>query len=227
MNRDDLRAQALAHLERFADMGIDYVDIADARAEVKLGKAESLQDLWKSRVDGCTACKLATCGRHNIVFGDGNADATLMFVGEGPGEDEDRQGLPFVGRAGQKLNEIIRAMGLERSQVYIANIVKCRPPGNRAPEPDEVESCIPYLREQIAIIRPKVIVALGGTAAHNLLAVDTPISKMRGTFYQFAGTPVMPTYHPAYLLRNYTPKTRKEVWDDMQKVLEILRRDMV
>jgi DNA polymerase len=219
---DDIRSQLKAHLEYFRDMGIEYLEMADTEHEKALNKADMLDKLWKEKVDGCTRCKLSQCGRQNIVFGEGNPDADLMFVGEGPGRDEDIQGLPFVGRAGQKLNDIIRAMGMDRKDVYIANIVKCRPPGNRNPESDEIEICIEFLKEQIAIIQPKVLCSLGSISAHSLLGVNTPISKMRNNFYEFCGIPLMPTFHPAYLLRNYTPTTRKQVWDDMQKILKYL-----
>jgi len=167
----------------------------------------------------CRRCKLHT-GRTNIVFGVGNPDARLMFVGEGPGADEDEQGEPFVGRAGQLLTQIIKAMGLAREDVYIANVVKCRPPGNRNPEPDEIESCAPFLQAQIASIRPTVIVALGKFAAQTLLQTETPISRLRGQFHDFGGVAVMPTFHPSYLLRN--PAAKREVWEDMKLVMQKL-----
>lgn len=183
-----------------------------------------LQELWNKEVDGCKKCKLSGLGRTNIVFGEGAANADLMFIGEGPGRDEDIQGKPFVGRAGQKLNDIIKAMGLKREDVFIANIVKCRPPENRNPEKDEVASCLPFLHKQIDIIKPKVICALGSVSAQTLLEIDTPISKMRGNFYDYRGIPLMPTFHPAYLLRNYTPETRRKVWEDMQKIMDVLTK---
>ncbi len=146
-----------------------------------------------------------------------------MFVGEAPGQDEDKQGIPFVGRAGQLLMTIIeKGMGLSRDQVYIANMLKCRPPNNREPQPDEVANCTPFLNVQLEIVQPRVIVALGAYAAHFLAGVATPISRLRGTFQHYRGIPVMPTFHPAYLLRNYTPEHRRNVWDDMKKVLEFL-----
>jgi DNA polymerase len=163
----------------------------------------------------CTRCRLCE-GRTNIVFGVGNADADLMFVGEGPGADEDAQGEPFVGRAGQKLNDMIRAIGLEREQVYIANIVKCRPPQNRDPKPDEVAMCSPFLFRQIDAIRPRVIVTLGSPATKLLLNTSTGITRLRGNFQDFRGVPVMPTFHPAYLLRAYTRENRQKVWDDLR-----------
>lgn len=224
-----MKDQLLAHLKYFRDMGIELVPPVERKAQslevIHAGEAHvsdkktELDALWNDEVDGCTKCKLSECGRNKIVFGEGSADADLMFIGEGPGRDEDIQGKPFVGRAGQKLNEIIKAMGMSREDVFIANIVKCRPPGNRNPEPDEVKSCIPYLKKQIDIIQPRVICALGSVSAQTLLEVDTPISKMRGNFYEFHGIPLMPTFHPAYLLRNYTPETRRKIWDDMQKIM--------
>ncbi len=167
----------------------------------------------------CTRCKLSS-GRTNIVFGSGHPHAKLMFVGEGPGEEEDKQGLPFVGRAGQLLTKMITAMGLSREEVYIANIVKCRPPHNRPPETDEIASCQPFLMKQIAAIRPKVICALGTFAAQTLLATKVRISDLRGRFHDFQGIQVMPTFHPAYLLRN--PSEKKPTWDDLQKIMKVL-----
>jgi uracil-DNA glycosylase family 4 len=151
-----------------------------------------------------------------VVFGDGDSDADLMFIGEGPGAEEDRQGLPFVGRAGQLLNKIIEAIDLRREDVYIANIVKCRPPGNRDPHPDEVAACRPYLEQQIQLVAPRVIVALGRVAAQALLGESTPIGKLRGHWHSAYDVAVMPTYHPAALLRNSALK--RPVWDDMQRV---------
>jgi DNA polymerase len=168
----------------------------------------------------CTRCKLGTLGRRQVVFGVGNPSARLMFVGEGPGADEDRQGEPFVGRAGQLLDRIIEAVGLRREDVYIANVVKCRPPGNRNPEPDEIETCIPYLKRQVAAVQPAVLVALGKFAAQTLAGVGTPISRMRGKWYEFEGIPLMPTFHPAYVLRN-PQEGRPLVWEDMLKVVDV------
>jgi uracil-DNA glycosylase len=161
----------------------------------------------------CTRCALAK-GRHTIVFGDGNPDACLVFVGEGPGADEDAQGLPFVGRAGQLLNNMIGAMGLKREQVYIANIVKCRPPQNRVPEPEEANTCVPFLFRQIDAIRPEVIVALGSTAATYLLGGKSSLASLRGRVHQARGAKLIVTYHPAYLLRD--PRQKKEAWADLQ-----------
>jgi DNA polymerase len=163
----------------------------------------------------CRRCKLCETRTH-IVFGVGNPNAKLMFVGEGPGADEDAKGEPFVGRAGQKLNEMIRAIGLTRPDVYIANIVKCRPPGNRDPQPDEVATCSPFLFRQIETIGPKVIVALGSPAAKTLLGTKAGITSLRGQWGSFRGIPVMPTFHPAYLLRSYTVENRTKVFEDLK-----------
>jgi DNA polymerase len=163
----------------------------------------------------CTRCRLHA-GRTHVVFGVGDPRARLMFIGEGPGADEDAQGEPFVGRAGQKLNGMIRSIGLERSEVYIANIVKCRPPDNRDPKPDEIATCSPFLVEQIEAIRPRVIVTLGSPATRTLLNTKIGITRLRGTWHEYRGIPVMPTYHPAYLLRAYTEENRRKVWDDLK-----------
>ncbi len=168
----------------------------------------------------CTRCKLHTLGRTQVVFGVGNPDAQLMFVGEAPGADEDEQGVPFVGRAGQLLTKIIEAIGLTREQVYIANVIKCRPPQNRNPEPDEVETCEPYLFQQIDAIKPKVIVALGKFGAQTLLRTQDPISRLRGRVFEYRGAKLIPTFHPAYLLRN--PPAKREVWEDMKLVRTLL-----
>jgi uracil-DNA glycosylase len=174
----------------------------------------------RADIGDCTRCKLHA-GRTNIVFGVGNPDSNLMFVGEGPGADEDEQGEPFVGRAGQLLTQIIKAMGFAREDVYIANVVKCRPPNNRNPEPDEIAQCSPFLYAQIASIKPKVIVALGKFAAQTLLGMETPISRLRGRFHEMGDTVVMPTFHPSYLLR--TPAAKREVWEDMKMVMQRLK----
>jgi len=167
----------------------------------------------------CTRCRLHK-GRKNLVFGVGNPDAEIMFVGEGPGADEDEQGEPFVGRAGQLLNNMIAAMGLRREDVYIANVVKCRPPQNRTPERDECDTCSPFLLRQIEVIGPKVIVALGAVAAKNLLAVNDSMANLRGRWYDFRGARLLVTYHPAYLLRD--PRQKKEAWKDLQMVMKYL-----
>ena len=169
----------------------------------------------------CTRCKLHTLGRTQVVFGVGNPNADLMFVGEAPGADEDIQGEPFVGRAGQLLTKIIEAIDLRREDVYIANVIKCRPPGNRNPEPDEVEQCEPFLFRQIDTVKPKVIVALGKFAAQCLLRTNDPITRIRGREFKYRDAILIPTYHPAYLLR--TPSAKREVWEDMKRVRAILR----
>lgn len=169
---------------------------------------------------GCTRCRLAE-GRHRVVFGAGNPAAELMFIGEGPGAEEDRQGLPFVGAAGELLTRIIEAMDMTREEVYIANVVKCRPPGNREPQPDEVAACRGYLEKQIALVRPRAIVALGKTAAHTLLGNDAPIGRMRGQWFRVQEIPTLVTYHPAALLRN--PALKRPTWEDVQQVRDFLR----
>jgi DNA polymerase len=169
----------------------------------------------REELGDCTRCRLCE-GRTSLVFGVGDPRARLMFVGEGPGAEEDARGEPFVGRAGKKLDEMIDAIGLSRERVYIANIVKCRPPDNRDPLPDEVATCSPFLFAQIAAIRPKVIVALGSPAARTLLNTREGITRLRGTWQRCAGIPVMPTFHPAYLLRAYTPDNRRKVWADLK-----------
>ena len=200
----------------------------------ELGVADPIAALKLIREDlgDCTRCKLHKQGRKQIVFGVGNPRADLMFVGEGPGADEDAQGEPFVGRAGQLLNNMIKAMGIRREDVYIANVVKCRPPGNRTPERDETEACSPFLMRQIAVIKPKVVVALGAVAAKNLLAMNASMSELRGRFYDFMpagarssdpswqGTKLAVTYHPAFLLRD--PRQKGEAWKDLQMVMKFL-----
>jgi DNA polymerase len=184
-----------------------------------LEKTANLEQL-RAFIGDCRRCKLAE-SRTNLVFGVGNPKARLVFVGEGPGADEDAQGEPFVGRAGQLLTDIIeRGMGMRRSDVYICNVVKCRPPGNRKPEPGEVAACESFLRRQIELVKPEVIVALGSVAAQALLDVKTPISRLRGTWQQVRGIRLMPTFHPAYLLRN--PADKRLVWSDIQEVMKVL-----
>jgi DNA polymerase len=183
-----------------------------------LEKSSTLDDL-RTFIGDCQRCKLAP-RRTNLVFGVGNPNADLMFVGEAPGADEDEQGIPFIGRAGQLLTRIIEAIDLRRDDVYIANIIKCRPPQNRNPEPDEVASCEPFLFHQIDVIKPKVIVALGKYAAQTLLRRETPISRLRGQVFDYRGARLVPTFHPAYLLRN--PSSKREVWEDMKLVKRLL-----
>ena len=181
-------------------------------------KRRALAELDTNFVKGCTKCRLCE-KRTNTVFGEGDSDAKIMFIGEGPGENEDLQGRPFVGRAGELLNKMIAGMGLKREQVFIANIVKCRPPGNREPAPDEVATCTPYLEKQIEIIRPRVIVTLGKPAMQHMLQQKIAISRVRGQWQSWRGIKLMPTYHPAYVLRNYTDETRAAVWSDLQLVM--------
>jgi len=178
----------------------------------------TLADVRKELGD-CKRCKLHR-GRKTIVFGEGNERATLMLIGEGPGYDEDVQGRPFVGKAGQLLTKILQSINLPREEVYIANIIKCRPPQNRNPEPDEIQSCSPFLMKQIQVIQPKIICALGAFSAQTLLKTETKITALRGKLFDLEGIKVMPTYHPAFLLRN--PDKKREVWEDMKKIVELL-----
>jgi len=199
------------------------------KAKVQVGdKAGQLAAMDLHEVKTCNKCGLCE-GRTNTVFGEGDPDAKLMFIGEGPGQTEDELGRPFVGRAGELLDKMIVAMGLQREQVYIANVVKCRPPNNRTPQPDEAAKCIDYLFRQIAIIQPQVIVTLGLPAARAMLGNIKGITAIRGTWHEFqdvvgggATIPVMPTFHPAYILRAYTPDNRKKVWSDLQQAMQRL-----
>ncbi len=234
-----------AHLEYFKELGVDGVSRdpewrrrADASAtqpgvvsdEAREETTPSVVSVFASQADAlaairadigdCTRCKLHGLGRTHIVFGVGSPNADLMFVGEAPGGDEDLQGEPFVGRAGQLLTKIIEAMGMTRGEVYIANVIKCRPPGNRNPEPDEVAECEPFLFRQIDAIKPKVIVALGKFAAQSLLKTTDPITRLRGREFKYRDAILMPTYHPAYLLRN--PSAKRDVWEDMKRVRVLL-----
>ena len=182
------------------------------------GVDPTLDDVREALGD-CTRCRLAE-GRTQLVFGDGNPDADLLFVGEGPGEQEDQRGLPFVGRAGELLTQMIeKGLGVPRSSVYICNIVKCRPPGNRTPQADEVATCSPFLDGQIEAVKPRVIVALGKPATSLLLGRDVAITRLRGTWHEYRGIPLMPTFHPAFILRQYTPENRRKVWDDLKAAL--------
>ena len=239
MSSDQLKA----HLEFFEELGVDGIrrepewrgrsgvgtgsfrgpegsaPLQDALVPVFLSPDAALKAI-RDDLGDCTRCKLHTLGRKQIVYGVGNPSADLMFVGEAPGADEDIQGEPFVGRAGQLLTKIIEAIGLTRADVYIANVIKCRPPGNRNPELDEVEQCEPFLFRQIDTIKPKVIVALGKFAAQCLLRTTDPITRLRGREFKYRDAILIPTYHPAYLLR--TPSAKRDVWDDMKKVRGIL-----
>jgi DNA polymerase len=227
--REEMAAKKSAVVAKITDENLRVLTphpeqaVTDPTAALKLIR-EDLGD--------CTRCKLHKQGRKQIVFGVGNPRADLMFVGEGPGADEDTQGEPFVGRAGQLLNNMIKAMGIRREDVYIANVVKCRPPGNRTPERDECETCSPFLMRQIAVVRPKVVVALGAVASKSLLAMNASMSDLRGRFYDFMpagarsidpnwqGTKLAVTYHPAYLLRD--PRQKGEAWKDLQMVMKFL-----
>ena len=201
--------------------GEDGFPAAHPRPESKAANPIEALKIIREDLGDCTRCVLHKQGRKQIVFGVGNPNADLMFIGEAPGADEDIQGEPFVGRAGQLLNNMIRAMGIQREDVYIANIIKCRPPNNRTPERDECETCSPFLMRQIAAIKPKAIVALGAVAAKTLLAINAPMSEFRGRWYDYRGTKLAVTYHPAFLLRD--PRQKKEAWKDLQMVMKELR----
>jgi DNA polymerase len=233
------RDQLVEHLRFASALGVDGVsrdpawrlrngasasgtpDAAEGH-EALASASETLPTI-REDIGDCTRCKLHQLGRKQIVFGVGSPDAALMFIGEAPGADEDIQGEPFVGRAGQLLTRIIEAIGLRREDVYIANVIKCRPPQNRNPEPDEVETCEPFLFRQVDALKPRVIVALGKFAAQTLLRTSEPISRLRGRVCDYRGAKLIPTFHPAYLLRN--PSSKRQVWEDMKLVSELLRAD--
>jgi len=235
------REQLAEHLRFAAELGVDGVSRDPAWRNKGDGShfqtpdssskpvpffrepAEALAGV-KTFIGECTRCKLSGLGRTQVVFGVGNPGADLMFVGEAPGADEDVQGVPFVGRAGQLLTKIIEAIGLRREDVYIANVIKCRPPQNRNPEPDEIETCEPFLFQQIDVIKPKVIVTLGKFAAQCLLRSEEPISRLRGRLFDYRGAKLIPTFHPAYLLRN--PASKREVWEDMKLVRKLLNSQL-
>jgi len=215
---DDLRSDLAGWLGYLKDIGVEELTVRDPQTRLveDPGRDPAVRlDEIRSELGECTRCRLHE-GRTHIVFGVGDPRAHLMFIGEGPGADEDAQGEPFVGRAGQKLNGMIQSIGLEREKVYIANVVKCRPPDNRDPKPDEIATCSPFLVEQIEAIRPRVIVTLGSPATKTLLNTKVGITKLRGTWQSYRGIPVMPTFHPAYLLRAYTTENRRLVWDDLK-----------
>ncbi len=217
--KGEIISRLVSYLDYLKAMGVDYFP-SGAGVRSLMGATQTLGEVSEELGD-CRRCKLWE-GRKNIVFGQGNPDAILMFVGEGPGRDEDIQGLPFVGRAGQLLTKIIEAINLKREDVYIANIIKCRPPENREPEPDEVSACLPFLIKQIKAIRPRIICTLGAVATNNLLGTKTSMGKTRGEFRMLnlaGGIMVMPTFHTAYLLRN--PAKKKETWEDMKKVRDL------
>ena len=225
----DLVRAAAEYLAYQAELGLAGIDpellrqagrkVRAVEGRGRLNPAEALREV-RQELGECTRCPLHR-GRTNIVFGEGDPFARVMFVGEGPGEDEDAQGLPFVGRAGQLLTDIIvKGMKISRSEVYIANVVKCRPPQNRDPAPEEEDRCLPFLFKQIEAIEPRVIVALGRVAANALLGRDQPISRLRGVWHELRGVPLMPTFHPSYLLRS--PGAKREVWSDIKQVMEKL-----
>ena len=218
-NINELISDLRTYLEYLKGMGITTLPVTENILE-KVARSETatLAEVRKELGD-CKRCKLHRT-RKTIVFGEGNEKATLMFIGEGPGYDEDVQGRPFVGKAGQLLTKIIESINLSREEVYIANIIKCRPPQNRNPEPDEIESCSPFLMKQIRVIQPKIICALGTFSAQTLLKTDTKITALRGKLCDLEGIKVIPTYHPAFLLRN--PERKRDVWEDMKKITELL-----
>jgi DNA polymerase len=211
-SRWSTRPDAAADVHRTSDIGHRTSDTHDAASLLALVKADIGPD--------CSRCKLHALGRKQVVFGVGNPDADLMFVGEAPGADEDIQGIPFVGRAGQLLTKMIQAINFERDQVYIANVIKCRPPGNRNPEPDEIAMCEPFLLQQIDAVRPRVIVALGSFAAKTLLRTEESISRLRGRIYDFRGARLIPTFHPSFLLRS--PDRKRDAWEDLKRARAIL-----
>ena len=202
-----------------ADGGPGAVPDASPSAAETAGAAPETLEAIREDLGECTRCKLHG-GRTNLVFGVGSPTADLVFVGEAPGRDEDRQGIPFVGRAGQLLTRIIAAIGLSRDEVYIANVIKCRPPNNRNPEPDEVATCEPFLFRQLDVIRPRVVVALGGFAIRTLLRTDEAVSRLRGRVFDYRGAKLIPTFHPAFLLRS--PERKRDVWEDMKRVRALL-----
>jgi DNA polymerase len=219
----EIVADLKAYLEYLKGMGIEVLPVSEEKVKKTITPeaptlAPTLEEIRKELGD-CRRCKLHPT-RRTIVFGEGNKKARLMFVGEGPGYDEDVQGRPFVGRAGQLLTKIIQSIHLEREEVYIANIIKCRPPQNRNPEPDEIGSCSPFLIKQIQAIQPKIICALGTFATQTLLKTDAKITSLRGRTFDFHGIKILPTYHPAFLLRN--PDRKREVWEDMKQIAEWL-----
>ena len=218
-NINELISDLKTYLEYLKGMGIVSIPVLEnIPGKVTQSEILTLEEVRRELGD-CKRCKLHRT-RRTIVFGEGNERATLMLVGEGPGYDEDVQGRPFVGKAGQLLTKIIQSINLQREEVYIANIIKCRPPQNRNPEPDEIQSCHPFLMKQIGVIQPKIICALGTFSAQTLLQTDTKITALRGKLFDLEGIKVIPTYHPAFLLRN--PDKKREVWEDMKKIAELL-----
>jgi uracil-DNA glycosylase len=242
----DLRQQAAEHLRFVGDLGVAGLSPdprwrsraadppspagtapgfgaageSDDVIQIARSGAEALAAIKIEIGPDCPRCKLARLGRQQVVFGVGNPDADLMFVGEAPGADEDEQGIPFVGKAGQLLTKMILAINFERDQVYIANVIKCRPPGNRNPEPDEIATCEPFLFQQIDAVRPRVIVALGAFAAKTLLRSDDSISRLRGRVFDFRGAKLIPTFHPSFLLRS--PDRKRDAWEDLKRARALL-----
>jgi len=230
----DTRGQIGEHLKFFAELGVtgisndprwsrrpEAADDVHRPSPIAHRPSDTVLALIKEDIGpACTRCKLHTLGRRQVVFGVGNPDADLMFVGEAPGADEDVQGIPFVGRAGQLLTKMIQAINFERDQVYIANVIKCRPPGNRNPEPDEIATCEPFLFQQIDAVRPRVIVALGSFAAKTLLRSEESISRLRGRIFDFRGAKLIPTFHPSFLLRS--PDRKRDAWEDLKKARALL-----
>jgi uracil-DNA glycosylase family 4 len=212
-NMNDLKSLYLKSI------GVEYLPRSESPVKTGEEHGKDALDALREEIGDCQRCPLGKV-RKNLVFGVGNPEAELVFVGEAPGRDEDIQGEPFVGRAGQLLTRIIDAMGLSRDRVYICNVIKCRPPGNRDPLPDEIGQCEPFLRQQLDILNPRIVCALGSFAARTLLNTEEKISQLRGRLHAYNGIPLIPTYHPSYLLRN--PQAKREVWQDVQKVMEIL-----
>jgi uracil-DNA glycosylase family 4 len=220
----ETRLQLAEHLKFFAELGVAGVS-TDPRWSTRptIAHRPSPIALASIRADlgpDCSRCKLHALGRQQVVFGAGNPDADLMFVGEAPGAEEDIKGIPFVGKAGQLLTKMIQAINLERDQVYIANVIKCRPPGNRNPEPDEIATCEPFLFQQIDAVRPRVIVALGAFAAKTLLRTEESISRLRGRVFDFRGAKLIPTFHPSFLLRS--PDRKRDAWEDLKRARALL-----
>ncbi|MGO8988986.1 MAG: uracil-DNA glycosylase [bacterium] len=219
-NVDEMIGNLKSYLEYLKGIGIAFLPTSEAGSE-EATRTEilTLAEVRKELGD-CKRCKLHRA-RRTIVFGEGNEKSSLMVIGEGPGYDEDVQGRPFVGKAGQLLTKILQSINLPREEVYITNIIKCRPPQNRNPEPDEIQSCNPFLMKQIAVIQPRIICALGAFSAQTLLKTDTKITALRGKLFDLEGIKVIPTYHPAFLLRN--PERKREVWEDMKKIAELIQ----
>ncbi len=220
-------SEVIEYLKFLQDIGVEELPVIKNNPENKPlttsnADIDSIFKIMQKEVEVCRKCQLGSL-RTNAVFGEGNNKTDLMFIGEGPGFDEDRTGRPFVGKAGELLTKIINAMGLSREDVFIANIIKCRPPGNRDPLPDEIESCRPFIDKQIELIKPKVICTLGRYSSQTLLNTSMGITKLRGQFVDYNGIKVMPTYHPAFLLRN--PSAKKEVWQDMQAIMDYLKEN--